>query len=60
LITSSLRRVCAVDGLTSFLIDLSSGARNQLVGHDVVWAGTAGGVDFAGGGVEDRREAGVL
>ena len=56
LITSSLRRVFAVDGLTSFLMALSSGARNHKVGHDVVGTGAAGGVGFGVEGVEDRRE----
>ena len=46
LIVSSLRRVCATAGLTSLQIALSSGARNQRVGHDVVGTASAiGGAD---------------
>jgi hypothetical protein len=47
--------VSIVDGLTAFLIALSSGSRNQDVGHDV--SGTIGG--GCGGGAE-RSEVGAI
>ena len=49
LITTVLRRVRAVGGLTSFLSALSSGSLNHRRGHDTVGTGAAGGagVGFA-------------
>ena len=56
LICSSLRRVAAVDGLMSFLIDLRSGSRNHLVGIDRHGTGAAGAREIGAEAAEDGRE----
>ena len=56
LMTSSLRRVCATAGLTSFFSAFLSGARNHELKHDTRWR--SGSLGVALGVVAASRAAG--